>query len=204
MADQPLVVPQSIQPVVLPQLAPAIKTVAPQQNLYQQALTMYPKLNDFPVMYKESFTTDKKKPFLEFYPTQETMRPTEFPIDKFGVEVFRKNTKPTDIAADIVSHGMVKSDETLKKIYTDFAASLNNPKQQARLKEQYAYAVKNEGEKRPYDKWLEMSGLPAYFRGYAFKQWDQKFVDKAYTPAQKKMLDDAIDYLKGKKQNGGF
>jgi hypothetical protein len=40
-----------------------------------------------------------------------------------------------------------------------------------------------------------MTGLPAYFRGYAFKQWPDEFNERAYTPEQREMFDRMMNQL---------
>src|SRR5229473_6267124 len=67
--------------------------------------------------------------------------------------------------------------------YDSFSQS-RTKEQKDRLIDQYLYARRNEGEKRPYADWEKISGIPAYFRGYAFKQWPDEFNAKAYTPEQ--------------------
>lgn len=174
-------------------------------NLLDQARTMYPRLQNMDIGYKESF--DRPNPgYLEYWPEKEIgapnfPRPKEFPLDKFGVEVYRKDTRPEDIAADITSHNLVYNDPVLKNIYSKFEGSLNED-QQKRLKQQYYHYIKNEHNpesKTPtYKEWYDRSGLPGWFRGYTFNQWPEDFTSKVYTPEQRKLLDKAIEHLKSK------
>ena len=69
------------------------------------------------------------------------------------------------------------------------------PEQKERLKGQYGHYVSKEGEKRPYEQWEQMTGLPAYFRGYPFKQWSDEFNQVAYTPEQREMFDRMMNQL---------
>jgi hypothetical protein len=94
---------------------------------------------------------------------------------------------------DVASHHLRYTDPVVKRAYDQFEQSLT-PEQNARLKEQYQYAKKNEGETRPFDQWREHSGLPGYFRGYAFQQWDQP--EQLYTPEQLKSFDAMMNYLR--------
>ena len=123
-------------------------------------------------------------------------RPKDLPLDKPGVEVYSDKTRPIDILGDAVSHYMVNTDPKIKGYYQQFQHSLT-PEQKNRLQEQYKWDQDKEGDKRPYPQWEQESGLPAYFRGYAFQQWANP--QKLYTPGQLKMFDDMMGYLQGNK-----
>ncbi len=84
--------------------------------------------------------------------------------------------------------------QKIKQTYQEFGASLQ-PWQHDRLREQYAHAQQNEGETRPYEDWKAISGLPAYFRGYPFQQWDN--AKELYTAEQTQNLDGMMNYLRG-------
>ena len=64
------------------------------------------------------------------------------------------------------------------------------------MQEQYAYYQQHPEykESRPYEEWLKASGMPAYFRGYTFNQWDD--AKDMYTPEQLKILDAVQSYLR--------
>lgn len=171
----------------------------PSKNLWQQAQDMYPRLKGHDLLYKESFDTPNRG-HLEHWPADETgtekyQRPKEFPMGKAGLEIFDKNTKPSDAAADYVSHNMVKTDPYLKNIYSKFEDSLKSPESKQVLRDQYSHAVIYEGEDRPYKDWAEQTGKPGYFRGYTFNQWPKEFNDKVYTSKQKNLLDKVNQYL---------
>jgi hypothetical protein len=128
---------------------------------------------------------------LEFYPPGET---DSFDPTRAAIEVFNPKTRPIDVAGDLVSHYLARGkDPTITKAYRNFETSLT-PKQQAMLQEQYQWAQKNEGEKRPFDEWYQMTGLPAYFRGYLFKQWPDS--EHYYTPQQILDFNTLNQYLK--------
>lgn len=170
---------------------------AKQPDVFAQAKQQYPILNNPAINYK--FTPRSDGPMLEAWPPGETgtpdrPRPQDFPAQQYGIEVYNPKTRPIDVLGDVVSHFLVNSDPKIKDYYSQFSASIS-PEQEARLREQYQHAQRHEGEKRPYPQWREHSGLPAYFRGYPFQQWPKAFNDKAYTPAQKRMLDDMMKYL---------
>ena len=178
------------------------KNAGYEPDLFSKAKEMYPMLNKMDIGYKEAF--GRGPGYLEYWPPQEEgdprrKRPTEFPIDKAGVEVRSRATRPEDIMADVASHNMVYNDPTIKKIYGDFEKSLTD-EQKSRLKEQYVHYVtqeKDPKEKTPtYEEWYQRTGLPGWFRGYTFGQWPEEFTSKVYTDKQKKMLDKALEYLK--------
>jgi len=171
----------------------------PGLNLMDQAKQQYPILKDLGLNFKYNPQMGGQSGMLEFWPgdeqgTPKTPRPKEFPIGSLGVEVFDKKTRPIDILGDVVSHHLVNSDPTVKDYYNQFKQSLT-PDQKTRLQSQYQWAQKNYGETRPYQQWEEHSGMPAYFRGYPFQQWDD--AASAYTPEQLLMLDEMMKYLKG-------
>lgn len=160
-----------------------------------QAKTQYPILNTLDIQFKRNHQPDRG--YLEFWPEDETgtaqqPRPKEFAHGKIGVEIYNENTRPIDILGDVVSHHLVKTDPTISMYYQKFEESLTD-EQKDRLKEQYQHAKTNEGETRPFEQWYASTGLPAYFRGYAFQQWDQP--EQLYTPGQRKMFDTMMQHL---------
>jgi hypothetical protein len=173
-------------------------------NLLNQAQETFPLLKKYDIDYVE--TPQQGKGYLEFWPgdeegTKDYPRPDSLKKGKPGLQVFDPSTRPIDVAGDIVSHHLINEDKTIKKHYADFKDSLTDD-QKDRLKEQYQHAKDNEGETRSYKKWEEHSGLPAYFRGYAFQQWTKGRDDPAaaelYTPEQLDKFDDMLKYLKKK------
>lgn len=184
-------------------------TVAPYKllsNTYQRAQAQYPILNNLDMAFRVSANKDPNN-YLETWPKNEPgeqgyRRPADFPMNKVGMEVFNQKTQPKDIMGDIVSHDLVNSHPVYKKAYEDFKSSIT-PKQQGILKQQYAYAQQNEGEKRPYEQWAEIAGLPAYFRGNLFDQWQKDgktLTTEMYTPEQLKSFDALKQYMSGKQQ----
>jgi hypothetical protein len=177
------------QQLPIPQQAP---------NVFAQAQQQYPILNNRDILYK--FSPSQRPEQLEAWPPQETgtpdsPRPSEFPVGKYGIEVYNPQTRPIDILGDVVSHFLVNTDPRIKDYYSRFSASIS-PQQEARLRDQYQWSRLHEGERRTYDEWRSASGLPAYFRGYPFQQWSPEFVQGAYTPEQRSMLDDMMNYLR--------
>ena len=162
----------------------------------EQAQQQYPILQGLGLGYK--YNPGGGKGFLEFWPgdesgTPEYPRPKEFAPGQSGLEVYDPKTRPIDIMGDVASHYLVQTDPQMKAYYKQFQKSLT-PDQLGRLQQQYQYARQNEGETRPYEQWHEHSGIPGYFRGYAFQQWDRP--EELYTPKQLKMFDEINAYLK--------
>lgn len=166
-------------------------------QIWQQAQKQYPYLADKNIDFV--YTPGGGRGMLEFYPPGESgdpqfPRPQQLRMDRPGVQVFDPKTTPLDILGDYVSHYGVKADPFLAQRYQQFSQSLD-PKQQQILREQYAYYQNHPQykETRPFEQWLEMSGLPGYFRGYTFNQWPD--ARGMYNAEQLKMLDEVKKYL---------
>lgn len=123
-------------------------------------------------------------------------RPSALPMGQFGVEVNKPETSNLDILGDVTSHKLVKDDPNMTGYYRNFDRSIS-PDQEEMLHGQYAHAQEHEGEKRPYPDWREAAGLPAFFRGYPFKQWPDAFNQKHYSPEQRQLLDEMMQKLQG-------
>jgi len=166
--------------------------------LLEAAKKEYPILNQYDIGYKYSPKQDSG--YLEFFPADEPgsperPRPKEFPVGRPLVEVYDPKTRPIDILGDIASHYMIEQDPRVQGYYSQFQKSLL-PGQYDRLRSQYQFAQKNFGEERPYEQWYERTGLPGYFRGYPFQQWPQEFNETAYTPEQRQLLDEMMQYFR--------
>lgn len=166
-------------------------------KLFERAQQEYPYLAGKDIAYK--YSPQQGRGFLEFYDPQETgspeyPRPKELPLGKIGIEVFDPKTRPIDILADYVSHYGVEKDPHLIERYQQFVGSIS-PEQRQRLREQYQYYQQHPEykEQRPYEEWERISGLPGYFRGYTFNQWDNP--QEMYTPEQLQILNQVRQYL---------
>ncbi|CAB4187803.1 hypothetical protein UFOVP1169_7 [uncultured Caudovirales phage] len=183
-------------------LARLSKTDVKKPTLLDDAQDMYPALKQYPTQFKSS--PGAQDFMLEHWSPGDTdnglgyARPAELAPDQYGVEVYSDKTTPKDVAADIVSHRMVKDDPVTKQMYSQFTGSLTD-NQKAHLQEQYQWAQANEGEKRPYKDWESTTGLPAAFRGMLFEQWPKDFNDKFYTEDQKQHFKALDYYLRAKK-----
>jgi len=166
--------------------------------MFESAKKEYPYLADKDIAF--DYAPGQGRGFLEFYSPEETgspeyPRPKNIPLGRVGVQVFDPKTRPIDILADYVSHYGVENDPYLSERYQQFQQSFT-PEQQQRLQEQYAYYQQHPEykESRPYEEWLKASGMPGYFRGYTFNQWDD--AKDMYTPEQLKTLDAVRSYLR--------
>lgn len=167
-------------------------------DVFQQAMEKYPILQQHGIKGKVS--PGAREGYLEFWPPGESgppdyPRPKEFG-DSPGVEIYKDDTRPIDVLGDVTSHWLINQDPIVSKYYDDFKTSMT-PDQRARLKEQYSYAQQNFEESRPYEDWESMTGMPGYFRGYAFQQWPEDFNQQAYTQDQRVMFDQMMNYLTG-------
>jgi hypothetical protein len=172
---------------------------APPPSLLDQAKKEYPALRDLDIGYVENPKNDSG--YLEYWRPGETgtpdrPRPESLRPDKPGLEIYRKDTRPIDILGDVVSHQLVDTDPKIKGYYDQFRSSLTDDQKQI-LREQYQHARDNNDEKRTFGQWAQVSGLPAYFRGYAFQQWPAEKMKQLYTPEQRAMFDEMIGHLKG-------
>ncbi len=168
-------------------------------GLWNQAQQEYPALQGLGLAYK--YNPGGWQGMLESWPGNETgtpdhPRPSEFPMGQQGLEIYDPKTTPTDIMGDVASHFMKDSDPTIVQHYKTFQQSLE-PWQHEILKGQYDYHQRNYGESRPYDTWAEYTGIPGYFRGYAFNQWPD--AQSMYTPQQLQNFDSMMRYLRGSK-----
>ncbi len=194
--NAPPIFPTARQPVPLP---------PPRPGAFEQAVSQYPILGGLGLTPKYSYGGNDNRQ-LEYWPKGEpgapnSPRPTEIPMRSGGVEIFNRNVRPIDVLGDVASHQLTETDPVISGAYQSFKQSLNED-QKKRLLEQYDYAQRNLGETRSYQDWESKSGLPAYFRGYAFEQWPQDFSERAYTPEQRTSFDQMMQYLRGQNFNG--
>jgi hypothetical protein len=157
--------------------------------MFEGAKKEYPYLADKDIAFAYTPTEGDQR-MLEFYPPDEEQRPAYIPKGVPGIEVFNPQTKPLDILGDYVSHYGVNVDPQLQELYSQFQGQLDPNMMQQR----YQYHVQNLGEQRPYEQWLQTSGLPEMFRGYTFNQWEN--AKDMYTPEQLKTLDAVRSYLR--------
>jgi len=173
------------------------KLLAQYHPLVAKTMAQYPTLQPYlsQIAFKDNPAQDGR--MLEYYPKGET---DSFDPSRNAVEVFGGRASPQDLAGDLVSHQLANGENTqLGRYFSDFVQSMT-PKQKAILQEQYQWAKDKEGETRPYDQWAQASGLPAYFRGYAFNQWPGR--QDMYTPQQIQQFDQMNRFLKSRTGGG--
>ena len=175
-------------------------------EMKRRAEQQYPYLQDKDL--RVAYNPDRKQGMLEFYPPQEVgseqyPRPEQFPIDKFGVDIRSPMTRPIDVLGDYVSHYGIYTDPVLMASYKEIEKSLTAD-QKNHLKSLYedykrGYFLDESGnkvslgekEKGTFEEWLDRSGLPGFYRGNIFNQWE----DKYYTPRQLELFKKAKQYL---------
>jgi hypothetical protein len=180
---------------------PAPTTEAsPAPDPWAEAEKQWPYIKSIPHIYSQV----PGRTNLEAWPPTESgtpayPRPKSLPEGQFGIEIFDRNIRPLDVLGDVVSHGTRFSDPKVRDYYQQFERSIT-PQQEARLRENYAWEREHYGERRPYATWRSISGLPSFFRGYAFRQtgdytgsWEQ--FQQAYTPGQRALLDQMMQYI---------
>ena len=160
--------------------------------LMEMAKQKYPYLRDknIGITYTPS-PSDARQ--LEYWPANEPgddeyKRPQALPMGTPGMEIFNKNVRPIDILGDYVSHEAINTDPQLKTLYGQFVNAIPA----GTMEKRYQWH-KEHGEKRPFEQWKDSAGLPEYFRGYTFDQWDN--ASHMYTPEELKILDEIRKYL---------
>ena len=171
----------------------ALQSNAAPLSVFDRAIQEYPYLADKNINFI-STPNPKESRKLEYYAPDEPgspqyPRPKELPMGSVGLQVFSNKVKPMDVVADYVSHYAVKNDPKLKEIYDQFETSLDPEL----LKQRYDYHKKKFGEKRSFDQWKDMTGVPELFRGYTFKQWDNP--ETMFTPAQIELMNQARGHV---------
>ena len=183
---------------VIPNTASEMKRRAEQQ---------YPFLQDKDL--RVAYNPNREQGMLEFYPPGEVgsekyPRPEQFPIEKFGVDIRSPMTRPIDVLGDYVSHYGIYTDPVLMASYKEIEKSLTKD-QKNHLKSLYEdykrgyfldkngnkVELKGQKETRPFEEWLDASGMPGFYRGNIFNQWE----DKYYTPRQLELFSQAKKYL---------
>jgi hypothetical protein len=160
---------------------------------FNEVIKQYPYLSGKPIDYLYDPRSGDNR-YLEAYPPGETgnpndPRPKQLPINRYGIHVLSPNVTPLDILGDYVSHGAVKDDPILKKMYDEFQSTVPD----SVMKERYKVHQQRYGEKRPFEEWLQTAGMPEYFRGYTFNQWNKP--EEMYTQQQLQILDKIKEYV---------
>lgn len=173
-----------------------------QQRHMYQLYRSKPQLAQTPIVFQKPNEQMAGGAMLESWPIGEEggaiPRPAGLPMDRGGIQMgmLRAPTSVNDALADFASHignnpNEPAYDPKLASIYSRFAQSLNP----AFLKSRYEDAKANRGEKRPFEVFSTASDIPALFRGYTFNQWPDEFNNKAFSPKQKSIMDEARTHL---------
>ena len=144
-------------------------------DLFEESIKQYPFLASTKFVPVLSLGKETNNYLESWVPgemgTPDRPRPVNVPKDVLGVEVFRPDTSPRDIAADVVSHHLINVDPEIKKHYATFTKELT-PQQKQFLMGDY-----NPQDEKDPEKWMQRIGLPSALRGMAFGQFtpeDQK------------------------------
>jgi hypothetical protein len=157
-----------------------------QQQILNRLSELYPALRPYLSRIAIRFSpADQTGRGLEFYQRGESQ---SFDPSRPAVQVYG-NTGASGIAGDIVSHFLGRGvDRGLTNYYNAFRDSLS-PQQIDRLRQHQ----QQEGDTRPFQQWMRMTGVPEAFRGMPFRQWDRG--DFAYTPEQRALLTKMMTYV---------
>lgn len=121
---------------------------------------------------------------LEFYPPWESRNPNP---GKITLELFDKMQGPaltSALGGDLLHYLGGMDPKTKKPVDPQYYAmkqsvlKARTPQQDALDKREYANAVRTQGEKRPYDQWLQQSRIDAYIRGYVTPELGGKYPDE--------------------------
>jgi hypothetical protein len=171
----------------------------------------YPFVNNTP--FAAMYGSPDGNNMMETYPIGETggptdPRPRQLPINQAGVEIYNRNAKPSDLAADLLSH----SDKYGKTYSKALTYSMDGP-QMNELKHEagdYGETLKelrpdmNVAEKQHvYQRALENAGSAA-LRADLFDQWGKEGTSGlGYNADQNRLVYDAKQYVHtGKVQEG--
>jgi hypothetical protein len=182
--------------------APALRELRRQRGAQAAAGPFDQVSREFPglakalsgVAFKNSPASPGDRRGLEFYPQGEE---DSYDRTRPAIETFGDRASPSDIAADLVSHYLAQGgDPKITATYKQFEKSLT-PDQQSMIRRRYEFDRKH-GENRSFKDWYRVSGLPMFFRGYAFNQLDDG--DFTYTPEQKQLFDEMMGGLRGQRR----
>lgn len=171
--------------------------------LNARAKQQYPFLNNTP--YNISYTGPKGRDgaYLEAWQVGDVGDPSwkrdpRLPVNKAGIELFRADVTPTDIAADMLSH-------------TDPKGQIANAKLLSTLQPGQIEELKHESGDYHMSKNMGMSEKAALknagsslYRAGVFNQWGQDgLAHMGLTPEQKNIIDNSKYYATTGKDNKG-
>jgi hypothetical protein len=163
----------------------------PGTQFLSQAETKYPflKQHNMIVLMRPN---EKAEDFAETYPAHDqeqdpnAPRPTEIPMDRHGVEIY----KPNDFSVDDLAGEALHFDPQAQAVAKRFQDSLTDD-QKERVQETGDFQQKNIDVAHQWK-----SGIDSVIRGYAVGQWPKDALDDfGFTPAQKADLDSLKQYM---------
>lgn len=156
------------------------------------AQSKYQFLKNNPMMYMES--PQEGQGYAETWPAGETgspdrPRPTQFPLEKVGIQVF----KPGKFSADDIAGEALHIDPVASRYRDQFTSSIS-PQQWEELKRQPDYEGDGAEDQR------KKAVIDAAMRGYTVNQWPKDAVDRFFSPSQRTMLDGLKNYMETGKE----
>jgi len=149
----------------------------------------YPMFSDITVRdLRDQGTLDERR--MEYY------SPEDSPTGEEMIDIFDPELQGEELQNAIIGEFLHSAPKRSKEYaeLRDVIQSIKTPQQIQDDISRYEYAKENYGEKRPFEKWLDVSGLDAFIRGYAVKQWDSEY----YTDEQKLVIDMMMDIVREK------
>jgi hypothetical protein len=149
----------------------------------------YPMFSDIEVrdLRDQGIQNGRKLEFTEAYDDR---------YDNPFIEIFDPALKGKELEQALIGEFLHEAPRRNEE-YAIMRSNLNEiktPKQLQDDVDRYNYAVENYGEDRPFDQWLEVSGLDAFIRGHAVGQWPKDY----YTDMQKEFIDAMMQKIRGK------
>lgn len=190
------------------------------KSLWDKTTQQYPMLKgkDIPFIYNPQGGAGYLETWAKGESGGTTKRPSQFPLDKYGIEVRSPDTGPREILGDYLSHIASKVDEKtgkpeepeFYKMYKDFEKTMDTPEMKKRLEADYKYEKKEQEklkkEGKPYldlgtkEHYIKENRIPAYMRGYVTDQWEPEWNEQWVSPKQKPILDAMKNYVTGANQ----
>lgn len=171
------ITPNPQQPQTQPIMDPRLVDVA------NQFPRLQPYLNQTQVIEgKKSSPNDDR--VLEFYPPWESENPNPGKITLQLFDQLKGGALTNALGGDLLHHIGAIDPKTKKPIDPQYYAlkqqviNARTPRQAALDRRIYANEVRNEGERRSYQDWLDQSRIDAYIRGYVTPDMTGKYPDE--------------------------
>ena len=169
-----------------PPAQPATTPNAPMDQRLSDVQKQFPRLAPYlsNVMVQQGKKAAGDDRGLEFYPPWESKNPNP---GKITLELFDKIQGPaltSALGGDLLHYLGGIDPKTQKPVDPQYYAmkqavlKARTPQQDALDRREYQNAVRTQGEKRPYDQWLQQSRIDAYIRGYVTPELGGKYPDE--------------------------